>query len=161
MFDIVNDYIEGRITLEVDSLGNPSSRELKVATAFVLFELCRVDDSFARNELQTLLESFSQLFDCTDSETGEMMQVIEALGDKPELLSRFCETLRSNFGADQRRSLLSIVWRIILADGEVEVDETRYATRLRALLGLSMEQAILARQEAESYLASRSAGAHE
>ena len=122
--------------------------KVKLAAAAVLIAAARSDGVFGVEEAGATLEGL-------ETHLGVEPEKVQALFDQASdayqtfPFNSFLETLRTSMSDGEREAVLSIAWAVIGADGIVTEEETKFATRLRQSLGLSLEQSLRARKTAE------------
>jgi uncharacterized tellurite resistance protein B-like protein len=139
-----------RYSLEVDANGDPSEKGLQVATIALLLEMAKVNNQIEKTEIDSLVRSVSFAFDILDEQTGELLEIATFMLKTPGNLDKFVELIATRFNLDQKQRVMGMVWKVISADGVADKYETSFAAHLRTRLGLSLEQAVRARQLAES-----------
>jgi len=150
MFSNLKDFLSGSGALELDVDGEATSRELKIATITVLLKMAHADNAIHDEELSVLYQAVRDHFAQTYDEASELMVIAEHLRKDEKRTSELISMINEHFTDEQRQKILGIVWRVAKADGIVDRYEIEYATRIRALLKLTLEQAMSARQSAES-----------
>ena len=114
-----------KTSLTVDESASASDRQhdLQIAAAVLLLEMERADDnleSTERNEMQRQLE---QMFDLTASESEELLSAAEPTADEAITLHRFVEAINEAFDIAQKRAVLTMLWRVAFADGDLDAHE--------------------------------------
>lgn len=155
MFRNLTDFFMGGASLLIDAGGEPSSRELHVASLAILLSVARADAVFGREEFTELVRSMNREFELPDEEAGELFEIAEFLLKEPAKLEEFIGVVNAEFSTEQRETLLAWGWNVLAADGHTDQDETRYLAELRKRLHLSPEQAIRAQQRAQQIRAER------
>ena len=138
----------------LDSLGGdpspsaPAPDDIRLMAAALIVHLAEVDGAFSTREAEWLrgtVEAYTGL-------TGEEAERFIALADKTERetsdLAEFVGPLRRRLPPDQRLQLVSLLWRMALADGELHELEEHLINRAAELLGLSPAESDAIRQAA-------------
>jgi uncharacterized tellurite resistance protein B-like protein len=125
-----------------------SNREIQIAAITLMVEASLSNGAYGDFELGRAVDFSRSEFCLTDAETGELLEIIKILRLNPEKTDDLLALLKQNLNTDQLIQLLSVVWKILLADGKIDGQESEYAASVRRKLGLTMEQAILAQQMA-------------
>lgn len=146
MFDKLKDFFSGDASLQVDSGGEPTKRDLQIATGVLLLEMAGADEDFAPEEVQAAFRTMEQQFDIKDMETLELMEEAQKAREDQGKIDAFIAALNTNFNDKQKLLVLAMVWKVVLADEVVEKYEQRFASELRQRLQLSREQAEEAKQ---------------
>lgn len=68
------------------------------------------------------------------------------LRENASRMNSFIDSVRTHFTLDQRIKLMSLIWRVLIADGKADSVEATFAASLRKKLDLSLEQALRAQQ---------------
>ena len=90
------------------------------------------------------------VFGLSELEVQEYIEGAEELRAEKSGVGEFFEILRVNLSPGQRTSVLSLLWRVILADQRVDHFEEVFAEKARKRLKLSTEEALAARSAAET-----------
>lgn len=146
MFKDLDEMLKTQAPLQVD--GDQDS--LKVAVVAFLVEACMSNQQFRDEELQKAVDLTTTEFGLASGEAGHLLEIVRVLRMETDKATKLLELVRDRLSEDQRIKLLSMVWKIVLADGVVDQLESEFAAKFRRDLGLSMEQAVLAQQLANA-----------
>lgn len=149
MFDKISDFLDGAATLEVDKSGEPTSKDLIVSIVALLLNMGHSDHSFADEEFKAIISSLNSHFDLSDQEAGHMVDIADILRREKQKAGEVIRIIREGYSPQQREQILTILWKVVLADGRVEDFEVKYASTVRDQLGLTLEASIRARKNAE------------
>ncbi|MCB0346397.1 MAG: TerB family tellurite resistance protein [Bdellovibrionales bacterium] len=149
MFERISDFLQGGATLEVNKQGQPTSKDLMVATVALMLNMGHSDSSFGDDEFKSIMSSLNVQFDLSDDEAGHIVDIAEILRKDKAKTGHIMSIIREGFSVEQRELVLSMLWKVVLADGVVEDFEVKYASEVRAQLDLSLESSIRARKNAE------------
>lgn len=126
-----------------DSLGGetaaPERRpdDVQLVAAALIVHLAEIDGAFNTREAEWLRETVQAYTGLT----GEDAERFIALADQTERetadLEEFVAPLRRRLPPDQRLQLLSLMWRMALADGVLHEFEEDLIARVAELMGLS------------------------
>lgn len=155
MFRRVKTFLRGEGPLHADQDGNPHSRELQLAAAALLLEGAYGDEECTREEKTEIIRDLSFEFAISHRETKRIIEDADEIRLNHESLRPLIEVINHRLTREQRVEVLSLVWRVILADGVVQQFEKVYAEWLVPLLGLSAEEAKQASAQAEVELKHR------
>lgn len=125
-----------------------SHREVQVAAITLMVEAGLSSGAYDGFELGRAVDFSRSEFCLTDAESGELLEIVRILRFNPGKIDDLLVLLKQNLNTDQLIQLLSVVWKILLADGKIDALESEYAATVRKKLGLTMEQAVLAQQMA-------------
>jgi uncharacterized tellurite resistance protein B-like protein len=132
--------------------GEPTPFQAKVAVMVTLLEAVHsAGEKVEGEELGVLSNSMLHEFGLTDGEVGHLIEVANLLRKDPDKAHTLMEKVSVLFSLDQKLAILSVVWRILMSDNRVDPEEGAVAVRIRKALGLSMEAAVSARQQAQAH----------
>ncbi len=141
MLNKVREFFSGKTTLEVDKSGEPSSKDLQIASAVLLLEMAGSDKDYAPEEVKACFQVLEQQFNIEDTETLEIFETAEKMREEQGKIDQFVATINEAFNDKQKQLLMAMIWKVIVADEVVEHFEQRFATQLRTRLQLTREQA--------------------
>ena len=148
MFEGIKEILNGA-SLQIDESGEPTSHDVRVAVVVLLYSMADADGSIDSSEIGALCTSMLRQAGLDDNETGELMEIAQFLVADKTKLSSFTDLLSKKLNLDQKQLLMSVLWRVILADKQIDKLEGQMAAQIRTLLGLSLEQGVRARKLAE------------
>jgi uncharacterized tellurite resistance protein B-like protein len=146
MFETIEKLLREHGPLKIEG----DNRALQVAVVTLLVGAGMSNDNFRQEELEKAVELVESEFNLKDSEAGELLEVVRVMGMDSEKHTQLMTFVRENLTEDQRIRLLSMVWQIVVADGQVDDSESRFAAKVRSELGLTLEQAMLAQRLASA-----------
>ena len=150
MFSNLKDFAAGEATLAVDKSGQPTERDVRIATGVLLLALAHADNDFDPAEAKTIVSSMREQFNIeSDAHIGLILEVSDYLMRNVEVLNMFVSVINENFNTEQKQRVLAMVWKVIKADGLVNYFELSFACDLRQKLELSVEQALHAQKLVE------------
>lgn len=117
----------------------PESRDLSrlsIAAAALLLEIAHADDEFADIERGHIEESLGRHFDLDDAAVTELMRLAETARREATDLHQFTAVINDHYDEGQRVVLVEILWRVVLADGELSRHESYLLHKLSNLLDL-------------------------
>lgn len=113
-----------------------TAARLPIAAAALLLELAHVDDEFAPEERAHIEEALTRHFDLGEDEVAELIRVAELARKEATDLHQFTSVINESYDEGQRLVLAEILWRVVLADGELSRHETWLMHKLANLLDL-------------------------
>ena len=147
MFEEVRGFFGVRQRVEPTTV-EASSEDLRLAAGVVLIAAAKVDGHFDAAEADFIMDTVEQKFGLPREKVDEFLAGASSALDLASPQS-FINVINRHFSLDQRETILSVVWAVILSDGEATESESAFAAGLRTTLGLTLEQALRARKEAE------------
>lgn len=136
--------------LAADLGGEVTPFDVQVAVVALLVEMAESDAHVSADELTEIVRTMNRAFSLTDSQVGELLEVVRVLRQESKRLEDYFQLVNTHFSPDQRQEVLAMLWRVIAADGRVERFEASFAVTARTRLGLSVEQAVRARHLADA-----------
>jgi len=120
-----------------------------LSTAVLLVEAALSDGVYADAEEAEILGVLQTGFDLSAPAAAELLADAKALADTAVDHYRVTKVVKT-LPHDQRISILTDLWGVVLADGDRDAHEDALIRRLAPLLGLSDRDRALARQAASS-----------
>ena len=152
MFKNLDAALNGHSALEIDSNEALTEKELMIGSMIFLLKIAAADNQVSGEEITEIVRTLNREFEKTDEEAGHIIEVAQVLKNNPSNLNKLAEQINQHATNDQKLKICSLIWKVILADGQVKAIETAAASSIRNFLGLSLEQATAARAIAEQQL---------
>lgn len=149
MLSRIKEFFLGDASIAIDASGTPSSVDLQTATGILLLEMAAADHEIADDEMEAIFSTLQQQFDIGDDDIKELIQIGSGLRQNRSKVNEFIGLINDNFADDQRRLILAMVWKVVIADGKVDDFEKKLASELMTRLNLSHADAERARKMAE------------
>lgn len=125
--------------LDIDSEGTPTGRDLHIATAVLLIEMAGSDNSIDRTEAEVICQTIHNEFKLPDKEVVELIETALAARKQSGKIDSFVKILNEHFSEGQRKKVLAMIWKVVLADGGLAKSEERFALQMKNRLRLSDE----------------------
>lgn len=109
---------------------------LRVAAAAILLELAHADDEFSPTERTHIDEALGRHFDLSDDEVATLLELAERARRDATDLHQFTAVINEHYDEAQRLVLAEVLWRVVLADGELSRHESSLMRKLANLLDL-------------------------
>ncbi len=136
-------------SLEFDKDGEPTRRDYQLAVAVLLVTMAYQDREFLLDELEAIRSVLRDRFKLDKQKCESLINTAVLLRNNDRRLDFFLQTIQYHFTSAQKQTILSMLWVVAEADGVIHDVEAELATDLRIRLGLSMEEALHAREMAE------------
>ena len=108
----------------------------QVAAAALLLEMAHADGTFSPEERVHIEGALGTHFDLPPDRVRELIELAEAQRREAVDLHQFTSLIVRHYDEGQRYVLAELLWRVVLADGELSVDEDTLLIRLARLLDL-------------------------
>ncbi|MDS7598079.1 TerB family tellurite resistance protein [Agrobacterium tumefaciens] len=134
-----------------------SPDDLRVAVAALCFQVMEADGTVSKTERDRLREILQDYYHLNSDKLDALLAAGQEAGKEAVDYYRFTTDIRRHLGEDQRVELIGILWDIVYADGERSEMEDHVIWRVADLMGVSVRDRVLQRQQA----AKRSLSAEE
>lgn len=129
----------------------PESRaDLKqLAAAALMIEVATIDGSFDRRELAALSLELQQQFHLSGDVLERLIECARAESADATSLFQFTSCVNEEFSNQEKLDLLTGMWRVAYADGDLDKYEEHMIRRVADLIYVSHSQFILAKKMAK------------
>jgi uncharacterized tellurite resistance protein B-like protein len=148
LWERVKAHLERRAALREDNEGHVADIEVQAATAILLLEVAHGDEEYVWREHRAIVRGLERGFGIGRAETLRLLERAEEIRPPAVRLAEVTQVIVDRCTPEQRRSILELLWRVIDADNVVEEWEGVFADHVAAAVGLSREEAELARRQA-------------
>ncbi len=148
MINTLKQFVKDHFT-DNNVLEKPSSHDIALAAATLMFEVIKSDNDIHLFENQQMAEQLRRQFHLTHEETTELVALAENTSDEAIDLLDFTRQLCDSWNNSQRCELVKDLWAIALADGKIDAHERHIIRKIAALLYLTDKQIILAKEAAK------------
>ncbi len=126
--------------------------DLELSVTKLMVGMMTLDGSIDSEEKEEISHLLNVRFGLSDDEAQDL--VIQAMDDTRTDLTftKVVKHIEANYSQQDRINVLSHVWRVALADGEVDFVEERYINRLSGLIGVSADELHQLKQEQEKHV---------
>ena len=128
----------------------PDPERVRVATCALLLEVASADDEFSDVEREQIVAVLRTRFALSEAEAGELMAASEARRHQHYDLWHFTRPLNGACSPAEKQAIIEEVWRVVYADGKLEVHEDYVVHKLAKLLNLNHPQLIEAKLRAKN-----------
>lgn len=150
MFLNSKDFFAGQDSLKIDQDGDATERDLQVAIIALLIAVGKADDDFHQKEIEEIVNVVTTQFHLVGESSAELLEMARLMmREDSTRLYEFITIVRENFDLNQRMRMMGLIWKVALADGKLNEEETSFAVAIRKDLDLSLEQAVRAQQMAQ------------
>lgn len=153
MFGILKNIIEGNKSGKERVSQQDAELKKRVAAGVVLLEAAHIDNECSKDELEHIVATLKDKFDLPDDVVDDLLNMVHSEREQSVDLWQFTRHINQNFSTGEKVAVLEDVWRIILLDGKLDMNEDHYAHKLANLFHLSHSQLIEAKLKAREQLA--------
>jgi uncharacterized tellurite resistance protein B-like protein len=119
-----------------------SAQDIRVAVCALCVEIARIDETFSRQELETLIGILTDKYDLSPQHAHALIAQADKELEESVDLWQFARAINENFSIDEKVDIMEILWRIVYVDGKMEPNEHYLMNKLSNLLRLSHKQMI-------------------
>jgi len=121
-----------------------------LAAAALLVEAARRDNNFSDSERVTILRLVKENFHLDTDDAQQLVALAEERQKLPYGESIFTRTIEAGFSESERKEVLAMIWKVILADGHLDRLEDIMVHLVAVEIGLTEADADAARGIAEA-----------
>lgn len=136
MLDSLKRLFEDRTTSAPRS-GEEGERDLRLATAALLFEVVRSDGTVHDSERAVMRTAVQSTFDLSPAEIDELVRAAESASARAVSLYEFTQVLQGALSADERKRIVELLWLVAFADSRKDALEEHTIRKVAGLLGVS------------------------
>lgn len=126
--------------------------DLRVAIAALCFQVMEADGTVSKVERQRLRQLLQEHYQLSSGKLDALMEAGREAGREAVDYYRFTSDIRRHLDEEKRVELIGILWDIVYADGERNEMEDHVIWRVADLLGVSVRDRVLQRQQASSHV---------
>jgi len=125
-----------------DSLREPGdgeelgADETQLATAALLFHAIAIDGTVTEDEMARLKPLLSAHFQLSEPEFNRLLTMAQQREREAIDIYRFTSVLRDRLSLDEKREIITMMWRVVYADGELGALEDNLIWRTAELLAV-------------------------
>lgn len=138
--------------------GGHAHEEIQLAAAALMVEAARLDEGFEDTEWMTIRTLVMVHFELDASEADELLKAANREIDGSVQLYRFAHIVKDHFDHNERLKLITMLWRVVYADGVLHDYEASLLRQIAGLIYVSDRECGIARQQVLRQLESVSAG---
>lgn len=121
--------------LALDNSDDPQ-HSLQLACAALLIELARADFQQDDNEQQAIEGALLQCFDLSDGELSTLIELAEQENREATSLYQFTSLIKDHYTPEQRFELVTMLWQVAVADGNIDKYEEHFIRKVADLIYL-------------------------
>lgn len=107
---------------------------LQIATAALMVEMMRIDDTISAAEREVATRVLRQRFSLDDAETAALLEIAGEQMRDAVGYHDFTSRLNKALGAEQRVKVVEYMWQVAFADGRLDAHENHLMRRIADLL---------------------------
>jgi len=123
-------------SLQNDEATNADKISVEMACTVLLCEVMRADGLFDNQEQEKLAQIISEQFTLSSQETSELISEALRLSEDATDFHRFTSTINDNYKVEQKIHIVTLLWQLAIADGEIASIEEHVIRKVADLLHL-------------------------
>jgi uncharacterized tellurite resistance protein B-like protein len=122
--------------------GDTSDHDVRVATCALFVEMARIDESFTREEMDTIVSIMKEKYGLSDEHADALIKEADRELSESVDLWQFAKLINRNYSNDEKIEIIETLWRLVYIDGKMDRYEHYLMNKLKNLLRLSHGQLI-------------------
>ncbi len=142
MRDLIKKFLDKK-TAEIPAvMWNNSLSRTQIATCAILLEIAKSDEEFSEIEKDKIINILKRDFQLSDEDVRELIEAANKEIKENIDLWHFTNIINTNYSDEEKIRVMETVWRVIYADGKLDMNEDYLVHKLSNLLKLSHKQLI-------------------
>ena len=133
-----------------NSINKDSSFEIELTAAVLAYEIARIDGEISDDELSILMQEIRNIANKVNKDEKEILKIIEIYSNDSVSFYEFVEDINKNYTKENKLSLISFMWQIAFADGNLEVNEEKLIRRLADLIKIKDLEVLKLKDDAKN-----------
>ena len=150
MLDAIKQFFDSQIFSADDSGKRTLEESLQIATAALLVEIVRADDSIEKVENETLLGLLCEGFELSRDRAEELVLLAGQEIDQAADYYQFTSLINKNFDIGQKIKIIEYFWKIAFADGRLDKYEEHIIRKVSELLYVPHREFIAAKHRVDT-----------
>lgn len=120
----------------------PEEHKVELATAVLLYEIMRADDTFEQAERDIYRQRLVSHFELPDPDIDELMELTTSHAHQAADFVQFTRIINSQCSGQEKRAILDSLWLLAYADNHLDPHEEHLIRRIADLLYIPHSQFI-------------------
>ena len=122
---------------------------LRLATAVLMIDVARADHVFDESEFDRVLKLIETHFDLSPDAAAELFNTASDHADDLVSAHEFTKVLHQHLSEDEKARIVSLLWQIAYADGQLDKYENSLVLKISDLLYVSRGRVMRLKHDAE------------
>ena len=122
---------------------------LRLATAVLMVDVARADYVFDESEFNSVLNLMEVHFGLSPEQAAELLNLAGNEADELVEVHRFTQLLHEHLSDDEKARIVSLLWQIAYADGQLDKYEDSLVLKISDLLYVSRGKVMQLKHDAE------------
>ncbi len=146
MLKAISIFFEAHFSEHIEESETSTAHRLQLASAALMIELCKSDQSIDDTEIRALVEILITRFNLEQIELDELMALAEQEARDSTSLYQFTSLMNENFEYSEKVIMIGNMWEVAFADGKIDRYEEHLIRKVADLLYLSHVDFIKSKQ---------------
>ncbi len=152
MFRTLKDLLNQLLSPETEPSPEEQGRALLLATAVLLVEVMRADQSIGAPEKLAVLNALGERFDLPSGALDELIVHAQETAKTANDFHTFTSQINDRFSHPQKVELVESLWRVAYADAHLDANENHVISKVAGLLHVTHGEYIAAKMRAKAAL---------
>ncbi len=148
MFAKLNDFFS--LLSGQNQNNNQEEISLEIACAVLLCEVMRADNVLTEGEQEKLRYLLAKQFSLSDAEVSDILEQAFSLSENASDFYQFTSRINQHCSLEQRIKIVTLLWQVAYADGELASIEEHIIRKIADLLHLRHTEYIATKITAQS-----------
>lgn len=149
MLNRITDFLNN--LLHIENIHTENTISIEIACAVLLCEVMRADHVFTENEQDKLSAILTKQFNLTEQEVTTTLEQAFQLSENANDFYQFTSKLNQHYTLDDRINIVTLLWQVAYADGELASIEEHIIRKIADLLHLRHSEYIATKIAAEQF----------
>ena len=145
MIEAIRRFYEERMNPGTAAREDPPAHRLQLATAALLIEMAQADNQRHSMEFQAIHDGITEVFDLSPEETAEVIELADREAHEATDHFEFTHLINEQFDYAQKCQVVELLWRVCLADSEMDRYEEQLVRKIAELLHVEHGEFIAAK----------------
>ncbi len=118
MIDIIKRFFSGSGEADSSAAEGASEHNLQVAVCALFLEIGRIDETFTREEMDTLLSILKERYGLFQEHADALIQEADRELEESVDYWQFTHLINENYSIEEKIEIVEILWRIVFVDGK-------------------------------------------
>jgi uncharacterized tellurite resistance protein B-like protein len=148
MFKSLYDKIVSQISA-ADIEADTRDAAVRLATAVLMVDVALVDSRFDETEFDRMLQLVKEHFGLGTQQAAELINAANAKADELVSVHEFTQLLHKHLSDDEKARIVSLLWQIAYADGQLDKYEDSLVLKISDLLYVSRGRVMRLKHDAQ------------
>jgi len=136
MLKAIKDFVSEQIMAPVGRGNSTTEHALRLATAALLVEMSRQDDTILPVEKAAVEAALHDKFDLNEEEVEVLYSLAKEEVSEATDYYQFTSLIKDHFNPEQKEKVIELLWQVAGADGHIDQYEEHMVRRISELLYL-------------------------